>query len=211
MPRSSGGLSRSRKDKALQIYVLRHGEAEDDELDAYGGAANFRLTERGRQQAREAASNLADAQIELIYSSPLARASETAEIISQNLPTRPAVRVIGELRERNSYGVLSGVTKAKAAEIFDYIFAELTEKPGYSREPLLGSEDFDQFVARVREAFETVVADATRAGREQIAIVTHGKFTQALFEFVVDLGRQIDLDLSGAITFDYPLNPTPHQ
>jgi broad specificity phosphatase PhoE len=193
----------------LQIHVFRHGEAEDDELDAYGGAANFRLTDTGRRQAREAAQDFADAGIEFIYTSPLARASETAEILSQHLSTTPSVRMVSELRERNSYGVMSGVTKAKAAEIFDYVLADLTEKPGYSREPLLGAEDFEDFISRVRTAFEAVVADATSQGYHQIAIVTHGKFTQALFEFVVDLGHPVDLDLSGAVTFSYPSEPTP--
>ncbi|MFK5634241.1 histidine phosphatase family protein [Ornithinimicrobium sp. LYQ103] len=186
----------------MRVYVVRHGEAGDDDDDAYGGAADYRLTDRGREQATETAASLSSAGIVQIYSSPLSRASESAQIIAATLPGTPPVTVVDGLRERNSYGVLSGVTKAKAKELFGYILDQLQEKPGYSREPLLGAEDFDEFLLRVRAAFDEVIRDAQAAGHESIALVTHGKFTRGLAEHVLLLG-DVDLDLSSILAVDY--------
>ena len=187
----------------MRIHVIRHGEAGDDIEEAYGGAANFRLTDSGRKQAADVGAMLAAENLDHIYTSPLARASESAEILSTALANNPAITTIAGLRERNSYGVLSGLPKAKAAELFDYILAELTEKPGYSREPLLGSEDFDQFILRVRQTFHDILDAATAEGFQNIALVTHGKFTQALCEHVLKLGDSVDLDFSSALSFEY--------
>lgn len=187
----------------MRVYVVRHGEAGDDIEDAYGGAANFRLTDLGRKQAAEAATELGSAGITQIYSSPLARASESADILSSALPGSPPVRIVKGLRERNSYGVLSGMPKERAKELFDYILSELREKPGYSREPLLGAEDFDEFIQRVRTTFDEIVQDALAAKHESIALVTHGKFTQGLAEYVLRLGEGVDLDFSSILAVDY--------
>lgn len=39
----------------MKIHVVRHGEAGDDIADSYGGAADFRLTDNGREGAHAAA------------------------------------------------------------------------------------------------------------------------------------------------------------
>ena len=120
----------------------------------------------------------------------MSRATETAEIIAKELGGLP-LTIVPELRERNSYGVLSGVPKDRAKELFGYILDELKEKPGYSREPLLGAEDFDRFVERVRAGFQLVTDES------------HGKFTQALADFVFRFGDSVSIDLSAILSVDY--------
>jgi len=186
----------------MKVHVVRHGEAGDDVEDAYGGAADFRLTDHGRDGAVKSAHSLASASVEAIFTSPLSRASETAAILARELGGLP-VTTMSDLRERNSYGVLSGVPKARAKELFGYILDDLKEKPGYSREPLLGAEDFDRFIERVRHAFQAVIDASEGAGYESVIIVTHGKFTQALCEFVFRLGDSVDLDLSDVLSVEY--------
>lgn len=187
----------------MRLYVVRHGEAEDDTEDAYGGCANFRLTDRGREQAMETANALRALKIQAIFSSPLARALETAEIIAKELGGEAPLSVLPELRERNSYGVLSGLPKSRAAEIFDYILADLKDKPGYSREPLLGAEDFDEFVERVRRGFDLVISQSASEGHDPVLIVTHGKFTQALCEYVFKFGEAVRIKLSAILAVDF--------
>jgi broad specificity phosphatase PhoE len=187
----------------MRLYVVRHGESVDDIEDCYGGIADFPLTARGQGQAREVGSQLAGEGIQAIYSSPLARAHECAQIIAEQIPGEVPVKVIRELQERNSYGVLSGVNKQRANEIFRHILSELKEPPGYSREPLVGAEDFDAFLQRVEQTCSTVINDARSMSWQRIAIVTHGKFTQALFEHVFRLQEEVDLKLSAVNVIDY--------
>lgn len=187
----------------MRLYLVRHGESVDDIEDCYGGIANFPLTAKGREQAREVANQLANEGIQAIYSSPLARAHESAQIIAELVPGKVSLKIINELQERNSYGVLSGVNKQRAKEIFGHILSELREPPGYSREPLAGAEDFDAFVHRVERAFATVIIDAQSTSWRRIAIVTHGKFTQALFEHVLRIQGDVDLKHSAVNMIEY--------
>jgi broad specificity phosphatase PhoE len=187
----------------MRIYLIRHGESVDDVEDCYGGIADFELTDRGREQARVVGKGLMDCDIQAIYSSPLARARESAELIAGVLTGNIPVFVVDELQERNTYGVLSGVNKDKAKQIFGSVLARLTEKPGYSRETPIGGEDYDAFVLRVRRAFDYVVRDAQAAGRNRIAIVTHGKFSHALFQNVLEWKGEVDLKLSAVNVIEY--------
>lgn len=186
----------------MRICMLRHGEALDDIEDCYGGIADFPLTDRGRQQAVETGRSLAKHSPVAIYSSPLQRAHETARIIAQDLGLDDPT-VVQDLQERNSYGVLSGMNKDKAELVFANVLSTLKEKPGYSKESIPGCELWDDFVVRVRRGFESVVQDAQSKGHDVIGIVTHGKFTAALFEDVLAIDQPIDLKLGAVNVLEY--------
>jgi broad specificity phosphatase PhoE len=63
------------------IYFVRHGHVRNPLKLFYGRSMGFPLSAEGRKQARYAAEYLRDKSIDEIYSSPLLRARETAEII----------------------------------------------------------------------------------------------------------------------------------
>lgn len=186
----------------MRICMMRHGEALDDVEDCYGGIADFPLTDVGRDQARETSRLLRSNSPSAIYSSPLKRAHETAIIICETLGLPPPL-VIEDLQERNSYGVLSGINKDKAKVIFENVLAKLKEKPGYSKEPIPGCELWDDFVVRVSRAFQFVATDAIANNHETIGVVTHGKFTAALFDDVLNIRQPYDLKLSALNIVDY--------
>ncbi len=62
----------------MRLYLVRHAHSDPGEPDALRP-----LSERGREQARELAERLAAAEPELVLSSPLLRARETAEAIAK--------------------------------------------------------------------------------------------------------------------------------
>lgn len=64
------------------IHLVRHGKVENPGNVIYGRLPGFHLSELGRRQAAAAAGRLADADIGAVWSSPLERAQETAEIIA---------------------------------------------------------------------------------------------------------------------------------
>ena len=80
------------------VHLIRHGEVYNPEEIRYGQLAGFRLSSRGRQQARAAASYLQSLRqpIASIVSSPLERAVETATVIGDALamPHRTDQRLI---------------------------------------------------------------------------------------------------------------------
>ncbi len=65
----------------LKILYTRHGTTEWNEKNLIQGQIEIPLNEKGREDARRLGEQLKDTKIDLIYSSPLGRAYETACII----------------------------------------------------------------------------------------------------------------------------------
>jgi len=65
----------------LNVYLLRHGEtAMNADGNRYCGRTNVALTEKGIEQANIVKGQLKEVELDAVYSSPLIRASHTAEI-----------------------------------------------------------------------------------------------------------------------------------
>jgi len=180
---------------------MRHGESLDDVEDSYGGIADFPLSDAGRGTAKDLAAQLSNSGIQVIYTSPYKRAYETARIISEALHCE--LKIIDSLRERNSYGVLSGVNKAKAKEIFAHIVGQLKSKPGdyYSDELIPGAEPLDSFATRVKKGFDEVTRDAV--GRSIVGIVTHGNVTRAIYQHIIGVKGKVNPGLLAITVINY--------
>jgi probable phosphoglycerate mutase len=88
------------------FWIFRHGQTDRNlEHRAGGGRPETPLNETGRIQARELTAYFSDKNLEVIYSSPLARCTETARIIAGHFDLE--VRTHKGLTERDS-GSLAG-------------------------------------------------------------------------------------------------------
>ncbi|MBW2967846.1 histidine phosphatase family protein [Candidatus Woesearchaeota archaeon] len=150
----------------MKIFLIRHGETTGDIEDRYGGDYDDHLTEKGRQQTQELTKKLRDKGIEKIFHSPRIRAAETATIVGKVLDV--PLEVVQDIRERNAYGVLTGLTKAEALEKYPAEVAEL--KRDKKRHKVSDSEPYDHFMERVINAFK----DTTSQDHRTIAIISHG-------------------------------------
>ena len=66
------------------VHLIRHGEVHNPRQILYGRLPYFRLTDRGRRQARATGTRLRASGIDAVFSSPMLRARQTAaEIIRQ--------------------------------------------------------------------------------------------------------------------------------
>jgi hypothetical protein len=74
-----------RLDGPGDFWFLRHGESEGNNARLLQGRADYPLSEAGRQQARRVAGWFADKGIRAVLCSPLARAAETARILTAAL------------------------------------------------------------------------------------------------------------------------------
>ena len=71
-------------ENSRRVYLLRHGETDWNKAGKIqGGGFDIPLNENGRHQAKCAARALQDIPLSLIASSPLSRAAETADMITQ--------------------------------------------------------------------------------------------------------------------------------
>lgn len=90
----------------MRLIIVRHGETEENKKGIIQGHLPGRLTELGIMQAKKLALKLKEEKIDAIYSSDLARASDTAKEIAKFHPNAKLF-FVSELREKNQ-GSLSG-------------------------------------------------------------------------------------------------------
>jgi len=69
----------------ITLYFLRHGAVENPENIFYGRLPRYHLSATGRQQVLQAAAFLRDKRISEIYSSPLLRARQSAQLLKDVL------------------------------------------------------------------------------------------------------------------------------
>jgi probable phosphoglycerate mutase len=148
----------------MKIYLIRHGQTTGDLEDRYGGDYDDHLTETGRKQARKLAEKLIKSNIEIIFCSPRIRARETAEIVAEKIGCR--VEIVDAVRERNMYGVLTGMVKGEAKGKYP----EHVEALKNHQHSIPQSESYEQFGERIQKAFDSI----TKLPYKTVAILSHG-------------------------------------
>jgi probable phosphoglycerate mutase len=83
----------------MKLIITRHGETEENVLGIIMGHLPGKLTKKGIEQAKKLALRLKDEKIDYIYSSDLARSSDTTKKILKYHPN-VNVKYTKELRER---------------------------------------------------------------------------------------------------------------
>lgn len=110
----------------MKLYVSRHGETQYNIETRICGRSNVRLTEKGIAQAHELAEEMVEKKIDLIISSPLIRATATAEIISERIKVP---FIIDERLAERDYGVIDGTYEGTPGFMenwvqFGYVYPE---------------------------------------------------------------------------------------
>ena len=133
-----------------ELLLVRHGETDWNAEGRLQGHTDRPLSDYGRRQARELADDLAGDGLDAVYSSDLARARETAEIVADRLGL-PVV-CDPDLREKN-WGSWEGLTPAERDGV-EFV-GESTEEHG------------ERTVRALRR-----IAESHPGGR--VLVVTHG-------------------------------------
>ena len=168
------------------ILLIRHGQSEWNKLNLFTGFKNIELSEQGIEEANKAGQNFKnlDIKFDIVFTSELKRAQETAKIILQNLDQwdhlnnkRKIISNIN-LNERD-YGDLTGLNKKETAEKFGEDQVHKWRR-GYSDQPPNG-ESLEDVVTRVTKYFEETIKPAIQIdGNDNILIAAHGNSLRAL-------------------------------
>ena len=144
------------------ICLIRHGETDWNLSGRLQGSEDIELNHTGRMQAIQLADYLKRESWDMIISSPLKRAYETAQIIATGL-SLPEIKVKDELKER-CYGAASGLLPEERRRLF-------------SDGTIPGQEEFEKLRKRAMEALDNTVKE--NAGK-RILMVTHGALTNSV-------------------------------
>ena len=168
------------------ILLIRHGQSEWNKLNLFTGFKNIELSEQGIEEANKAGQNFKnlDIKFNIVFTSELKRAQETAKIILQNLDQWDFLNNEGKiisninLNERD-YGDLTGLNKKETAEKFGEEQVHKWRR-GYSDQPPNG-ESLEDVVRRVTKYFEEVIKPAIQSNEnDNILITAHGNSLRAL-------------------------------
>jgi broad specificity phosphatase PhoE len=159
-----------------ELLLIRHGQSTANAMGVWQGQMEFPLSEEGRIQARKVGKALAGERIDGIYSSPLGRAFETAEIVVRETNFRGAVVPVEGLTERRG-GLLEGTTRAQRVARDPELERKFLELPEDERWRLVGAETDEEILHR----FERALSDirARHAAGERMVVVTHGGVMRA--------------------------------
>ena len=146
----------------MKLYLIRHGESENNNSGCYTGWADVNLTEKGIEDAKRTRKYISDIEFDKIYSSDLARAKKTAEVAIPGC----VYEETSLIREIN-LGKLQGNKIADCPQIFGEEFSKHVAEQNYNP---YGGENITEFRNRIA-AFLDIVS---KSNFENVAAFCHG-------------------------------------
>ncbi|KAJ3809892.1 phosphoglycerate mutase-like protein [Lentinula lateritia] len=162
-----------------RVYILRHGETDENRAHIIQGQRDTLLNEAGKRQAAMATGVFKDVNLDTAFTSDLRRAAETAEIILKTHPRRDQITLIKEkrLRER-CLGRLEG---KHLSERGNQIGVDET------------AESVASFLERALSWWDTDIVKGLTGtpGKvpREVLVVSHGGFISSLVRNLISSGR----------------------
>lgn len=148
------------------VYFIRHGTTDSNLGGRFQGKSDIPLGSLGMEQAVCLGERFAEVPLDMVYTSPLTRARQTAEGVCTHLAIAPTLCV--GLREIDG-GALEGRTNAENLSDYPQVMEALRGDPSKFCPP--DGETARQVHTRMEETVHQLIC--ANAGR-RIAIVSHG-------------------------------------
>jgi probable phosphoglycerate mutase len=179
----------------MRLYFIRHGESEANLLMEFSNSSiKHPLTALGQEQAQSVAQSLSGLQVDRVYTSPVLRAVQTAEVIGVTLAA--PLEITGALREW-SVGDYEG-TQDPAGWALHRQVQEDWFWHGRLESKMPGGESFLEIQARFVPFIERLINRADLQDRE-VVLVAHGGLYLAMLPVIL---KNIDHDF--ALQHGYP-------
>lgn len=147
-----------------KINFVRHGRTEANENGVYIGKTDWPLSESGREELQEMYEKYSYPKVERVYSSPLTRALQSAEIL---FPDREIV-ICDEMTEMD-FGVFEGIAIADLLELESYM---KWIKGGLDNPPPNG-ESLRNMMERTLSGLNLIIMNMMKENIHEAAVVTH--------------------------------------
>jgi broad specificity phosphatase PhoE len=173
-----------------RLYLVRHGENKANLTKEFSyRKVDYSLTEKGILQSQQTAEYFKDKQVDEIYSSPLKRAIETAEIIART--TGGNITILENFREINVGDLEDRPPTDENWRIYGNVIKEWYN--GRPEASFPGGENYIMLTHRLREGVEQIVEGKDD---KNIVVVAHGG---VFVTVMIDLCRNVKPeDLRGA-------------
>lgn len=151
--------------KGYRISVIRHGLTEANEKGIYIGKTDLPLSDKGAAELAAKMDEFDYPAVHKVYSSPLRRCTETAEILFPYTD----ICVVDDLRELD-LGIFENKKVDELLENDDY---KAWLRGGKDTRPPQG-ESLEEMTARTYKALHEIITDMMYEGNTHCALITHG-------------------------------------
>lgn len=158
------------------IYLTRHGETEWNEKKLIQGHTDIPLNTKGKEQAKLLGKQLKDIDFDVVFSSDLLRAANSAEIIIKE--KEMTVIKIKSLRER-FFGRFEGKSLDEMRKAFGEVMLVTKEKQ--KKLKIYDVENDEEIITRLIPFMKKT---AKQYIGKKILMVTHGGLLRAFLSYV---------------------------
>lgn len=163
----------------VKIYFVRHGESEANTQHVISNRESpYGLTEIGKQQAKTLAENLSDIPITAIYSSPILRARQTADIVSQSFNT--TYQITEALREYDC-----GILEEKSDDVSWMLHRKYSNDWILHNAPLSKPEGGESFVD-IQNRFLPFIESFKHNTNEHTLLIGHGGLFHLMLPLILN-------------------------
>ena len=155
-----------------RLVIVRHGRTGWNRVERFRGRADIKLDEVGIKQAEAAAARITEWQVSAVYSSPLQRASTTAEIMAR--PFGLEVKLLPGIIDID-YGEWQGLSPEEAAAKDSGLYSKWLESPHKVKFP--SGESLAEVRERATSAVDGLIAQHPK---ETVVLVSHKVVCQIL-------------------------------
>lgn len=164
----------------IKIYFVRHGQTQWNREGKFQGSLNSPLTEEGVNQAKRLANKFESGNFifNKVYSSPLGRAFNTAELITKY---KQEIIPISEFREI-SVGDMEGVIFQEFKTKFPDEYRNFFHNPIVYNPEKINGESFPSLMERIKLGLKKIVEENTC--NSNILVVTHGIALRGIVSYI---------------------------
>ncbi|HEY3311135.1 MAG TPA: alpha-ribazole phosphatase [Anaerolineales bacterium] len=162
----------------LRLLFVRHGKTDWNAQQRYQGHSDQPLNAEGAQQAQRLAARLQAEKIDLVFSSDLLRAFQTAQILVGERQIN--IQADERLRELN-FGVLEGYTFEEGLKRWPEMITRWVEDVNQAPD---GGEGYDEFSQRVSEFFNEL---KQKQEGKTVLVVAHGGPLREIFQSILGI------------------------
>lgn len=163
----------------MEIYIVRHGETLWNRDKRLQGSTDIELSDYGRELATKTGEALMDTPIDIIYSSPLKRAYETADLIRNGR----AIEIVTDNRITElNFGCFEGQNFSELIKDDTLTFKYFFKQP-HLYEPAKDGETLNKLVERAGSFMHEVI-EPLEDTCERVMIVAHGALNKAIMTYI---------------------------
>ena len=185
----------------MNLLIVRHAESTANREERWQGLTDYRLSRTGRLQANRLRSRLERERYRPthIYSSPLSRALDTAQIVASNWD-RP-IEAWEELTEFN-VGVIAGLTRAEVEEKFPEAAKSIAANHVFDR--VEGAETHNATSDRAQCVVDRLICEHDNSDR--VMVFTHGGVLAHIIRRLLGTDRLRGVSIRNTAIFEFSID-----